>query len=207
MNFREFPDRELVQFCLQGNQQSWFEFMRRFHSLIAGVVARTIRRSMKPDSSLVDDLVIDAFAKLCMNNYKALRELEWPHENAFRGFLKVVASNVAQDHLRKRKAQKRDKEEEQLDELHDHAAVGVDPSEGVEHSVMIQQLVRCLEKIAGAEPDFQRSLAMFLLYFKWGVTAKDISRVYSLGLKSVENNLSRLARIAKTNCLGGWANG
>jgi hypothetical protein len=42
---------------------------------------------------------------------------------------------------------------------------------------------------------------MFLLYFGHKVTAMEISRVYKLDVRIVENTVARLARVARTRCI------
>ncbi len=200
MNLREISDQELVELCLQeGNQpEAWAEFLRRFQPLIAGVTSKTIRRWMPPNPSLVDDLVQTVLRKICDNNCRAIRSFRWEHENAFRGFLKKVSSNVVQDHFRKYPPAR---VETELEEAGPNALSSRDLTHGVDMEIMIQQLISCLQKLLQAEVDCKRSLAMFLLYYHHGLTAKQISRLYPLTIKSVENNLLRLVRLARGHCL------
>ena len=108
MDPRELSAQELLQLCLQsGDQAAWLEFVRRFQPLIAGVVIKTIRHWTNPTPALVDDLVQDTYLKLCVNNFRALREFDFQHDHALFGFLKKVASNVVQDHFRSSYSQKR----------------------------------------------------------------------------------------------------
>jgi hypothetical protein len=71
----------------------------------------------------------------------------------------------------------------------------------VEHKVLLQQLARCLESVLKEEEHLRRSVAMFLLYFGHKVTAMEISRVYKLDVRIVENTVARLARVARTRCI------
>src|SRR6185312_6284733 len=99
----------LLQSCLISNDvELWAEFFQRSHPLIAAVICKCVRRwAGTVDWFLVDDLVQDTYLKLCANDYKALREFECDNENALFGFLKVVASNVVNDHFRSHCSQKR----------------------------------------------------------------------------------------------------
>src|ERR1700739_1058020 len=94
-------DRNLVELCLERNEDAWVELMRRYHLLIVKVSSRTIRRWFQPTPSLLDDLFKDVLVKICANEFRALRELEWRHDGTLRGLLQVVSSTVAQDHLRR----------------------------------------------------------------------------------------------------------
>jgi RNA polymerase sigma-70 factor (ECF subfamily) len=107
----------LLEQCLQASRDEllWTEFIRRSQPVIAGVVARTIRRWSRPTPALVDDLVQETYLKLFANNARALRRFVCHHENALYGFLKVVASNVVQDHFRSLYSQKRGSGHEEED--------------------------------------------------------------------------------------------
>lgn len=192
MNWQERSDRELVELCLQGNQEAWREFVRRFQPLIAGVVSRTIRRYRQPDRSLVDDLVGETFLKLWKNECRAMRTFQWQHENSFRGFLKVVSSNVVQDYFRKSREEV---------ELKEDVIRTENPMRSVERETLLRELVACLRKWTQDEPDCNRNLSMFLLFYRDGCTARQISGIYTVKLKAVENTLLRLVRITRQRCL------
>jgi RNA polymerase sigma factor (sigma-70 family) len=113
----------LLQQCLKVSRDEllWTEFIRRSQPVIAGVVIRTVRHWSRPAPALVDDLVQETYLKLFGNNARALRHFVCHHENALYGFLKVVASNVVQDHFRSIYSQKRGsgREEESLDQANE----------------------------------------------------------------------------------------
>lgn len=199
MNWQAISDRELVESCLQDNQrEAWTEFLRRFQPLMAAVVAKTIRRWMPPNRSLVDDLVQSSLRKICDNNCRAMRSFRWLHENSFRGFLKVVSSNAVQDHFRKYPTTRI---EGDLEEVGPEALRTEASTRSVETEALVHKLVACLQRLLSSEADFNRDLAMFLLYYRYGLTAKEISSLYPLTLKAVENTLLRLVRIARTRCI------
>ena len=199
MNWPELSDRELVEMCLQSMQEeAWSEFLRRFQPLTAAVVTRTIRRWTRPSRNLVDDMVQSSLRKICDNNCRAMRGFRWLHENSFRGFLKVVASNVVQDHFRKYPPTR---VEEDLEEVGPEALKTETSTTRVETEALVHKLIACLQKLLGADADSKRDLAMFLLYYRYGLTAKEISGLYPLTIKAVENTLLRLVRIAKTRCI------
>ena len=199
MNTQELSDRDVVESCLRSNtEETWTEFLRRFQPLLAAVTAKTIRRWTRATPSLVDDLVQTSLRKLFDNNCRAMRGFRWLHDNSFRGFLKVVASNIVQDHFRKYPPTRVEEDLEQVspDLLKTEAS-----SQRVETEALVDRLVSCLQKLLIAEADLKRDLAMFLLYYRYGLTAKEISGLYHLTVKAVENTLLRLVRIAKARCL------
>ncbi|HEX2329785.1 MAG TPA: sigma-70 family RNA polymerase sigma factor [Candidatus Angelobacter sp.] len=202
MNWRELPDRELVERCLAGDELAWREFLRRFNRLLRGVVFKTLTRKIQNPLHLVDDLVQDAFRRLTMDSCRPLRGLEWRHEKALPGLLKATASTAVLDYLRKIEAGRRDVDKEvALDTPGVDVAASAPFDREVEHKVLLQQLARCLESVLKEEEHLRRSVAMFLLYFGHKVTAMEISRVYKLDVRIVENTVARLARVARTRCI------
>lgn len=200
MNLPDASDRELVELCLQdgGQEQAWTEFLRRFQPVIARVVASAIRRRIQPTRNLVDDLVQTTLRKLCDNNCRAMRIFRWQHENAFRGFLGVTSSNVVNDYFRKHPITRVEVDPDDVDPK----VLEVKPfTHGVEMEVFVEKLIGCLQKLLHAEDDCKRSLAIFLLYYRQGLTAKQISRLYPLTIKAVENTLLRLVRLARGHCI------
>ncbi|HXO38865.1 MAG TPA: sigma-70 family RNA polymerase sigma factor [Candidatus Acidoferrum sp.] len=204
MDPRKLSTQELVSYCLDSQDEAgWTEFVRRFQPLIAGVVNRCVCRRGRPNPPLVDDLVQDTFLKLCRNNYKALRNFEFQHDNAFFGFLKVVAANVAEDHYRREEADKHGggHEEENIEEAKIPLRFSPSSLKPAEMAILMGQLERCLTKLA-SEPNFARDHAIFWLYYRQGLTAKAIAELPAirLSVKGVESTLLRLTRFVKV-CL------
>lgn len=193
-------DRNLVELCLERNEDAWVELMRRYHLLIVKVASRIIRRWFRPTPSLLDDLFKDVLVKICTNEFRALRELEWRHEGTLRGLLQVVSSTVAQDYLRRCLAQSRSLHlEQQLEEfVHDRQVKGTHSA--VEHKILLRQLAGRLAQLIPPGPHRTRDIAMFLLYYAYRVTAAEIARLYHLGTKTVESKLLRLSRLARAHC-------
>jgi DNA-directed RNA polymerase specialized sigma24 family protein len=197
--WQEISDRNLVELCLERNEDAWLELMRRYHLLIVKVSSRTIRRWFNPTSSLLDDLFKDVLVKICANEFRVLREIEWRHEGTLRGLLQVVSSTVAQDYLRRYLAQSRSLHlEQQLEEfVHDREERTLHSA--VEHKILLRQIASRLAQLI-PEPNRTRDIAMFLLYFGYRVTAAELARIYHLGTKTVESKLLRLSRLARAHC-------
>lgn len=149
--------------------------------------------------SLLDDLFKDVLVKICANDFRTLRKLEWRHEGTLRGLLKVVSSTVAQDYLRRCLSLSRSLHlEQQLEEfVHDRQVK--DTHSTVEHKILLRQLAGRLAQII-PEPNRTRDIAMFLLYYGYRVTAAELARLYNLGTKTVESKLLRLTRLARRYC-------
>ena len=195
----EIPIRELLQLCLGTDaEKHWREFIRRTQPLIAGVIINTVRRWKQPAPTLVDDLIQDTHVKLFANDKKALRSIKNEHENAIFGFLKVVASNVVQDHFRK--------PENKADEVEVSDTVlppGPGEREQREFLDKKDEVKRILATLSSSET-YERDVAIFWLYYEQGYSAKEISFMSHLGLtlKGVEAVILRLTRYIRERLEG-----
>lgn len=202
----------------------WTEFIRRSQPVIVGVVTKTMRQWAQLTSGLVDDLVQETYLRLFANNARALRSFVCRHETALYGFLKVVASNVVQDHFRSACSQKRGSERWAESIEHDGSisrigeangpwaivrearqlgrvvATSVGVRNALEGHILLCQIDTSLKsQLSG--PTFSRDYSIFWLYYRDGLSAKAISRMPSirLGVKGVESLLLRLTRSVRVN--------
>jgi RNA polymerase sigma-70 factor, ECF subfamily len=203
MDLQKLSDQELLQHCLDSQDEAcWTEFVCRFQRVIAGVIHRSLRRSMHhyPDQALVEDLIQETFRKVCANNRKALRNFDFRDERALRKFLKTVASNAAEDHIRQRESERRGGGREEVDLEKVSAFVPANPGSQprAETETLMGEVERCLAERA-AEPNFARDSAIFWLYYRQGLTAKEIAALPDIGLsvKGVESTLLRLTRYVR----------
>jgi RNA polymerase sigma-70 factor (ECF subfamily) len=201
MDPQKLSAQELVRLCLEsGDQAMWTEFVRRFEPLIKGVVGKMLWHRGKFNCALADDLIQDAFLKICDKNYKALRKFEFRHEKALHRFLKVITMNTVEDYLRSRRNKKRNqgREEADLEQIQDTVPADCSHSRKIEQTLQCNQIFQCLEKHA-SEAHFARDYSIFCLYYRDGLTAKAISDLpgIGLGVKGVESALLRLIRIIR----------
>ena len=187
----EIPIRELLQLCLSTDaEEHWRKFVQRTQPLIASVIINTVRRWKQPAPSLVDDLIQNTYVKLLDNERKALRSIKNEYENAIFGFLKVVASNVVQDHFRK--------PINKADEVEISDAVlppGEDERERREFLDKKKEAQRILIRLSSSDT-YKRDESIFWFFYEQGYTAKEISLLPNVGLtvKGVEAVILRLTR-------------
>jgi RNA polymerase sigma-70 factor (ECF subfamily) len=184
----------VVQACLEsGDESAWGEFVRLFQPLIASVILRVMQRFGRPDRVLADDLVQEAYVRLCKDNCKALRSFEHRHEESIFAFVKVVAGSVAMDHFRARRAEKRAAEVETRND--EALTAGPAPPSNVHGSVLLSEIASHLELVTNSD----RDRAIFWLYYQQGYTAKDIASIPRMQLtaKGVESLLLRLTQAVR----------
>jgi len=203
MNWPELSDRKLVELCIEGNEDAWVEFLRRYRLLIIRVAAKTLRAAgVAPSVNLLEDMLQESLARILAKDMRALRELQWLHEGALRGLLQVTATNATRDWLRKKSSEKRDdSKEESLSELDLIVPAQGDLAATLGQKILLDQLANCLENLIRDEADCTRDVAIFRLFYGYRVTAADLARVYKMNIRKVENTLARLARLARVHCL------
>jgi DNA-directed RNA polymerase specialized sigma24 family protein len=198
-HWHDVSDRQLVGFCLQNMEEAWAELLRRYHRLILGVLIKTIPASLRW-SSLLLDLSQEVLAKICANSCRALREFEWRHDGSLRGLLQVISSTVAQDYLRRSLTRRRDvRRELPLDEFR-HDRKPHDSHSAIDRKILLEQLARRLGQRIQHEPNRTRDIAMFLLYYGYGLRSVELAKLYRLKTKTVENKLAKFCRLVRMHC-------
>jgi len=165
---------------------AWEEFVAGTRPLVAGIAGRAARQWNVHDASYVDDLVQDIYLKLSQVARSGMREFAVGDEGLL-PYIKATAANTARDSLRARFASKRGAYA--TVELDDHLAKLADCLErhGMDRKVLVRQLDDLLEGSA-------REQAIFWLYYRQGLTAKEIAAVPAacLTAKGVESLLHRM---------------
>lgn len=192
----------LVRACVEtGEPAAWEEFIQRSHPVISAVVLRTALRWGDP--SRIDDLVQDTYLKLCSNGARILREFEFRHADALFGFLKVVATNVVNDHFKllnrvKRGAGNTSEEPAGVESI--PATNPADTLSPTEREILLNEIDDLLRSRA-PEPGHERDRAIFWLYYRQGLSARAIASIPSVGLstKGVESVIVRLTRLVREN--------
>jgi RNA polymerase sigma-70 factor (ECF subfamily) len=191
-SYSSLTSQELVNQCVDSSRsEPWVEFVRRFHPVVATVIARVADRWGESSTALVDELIQETYLKLCADGCRLLRQFVGPPDS-FYGYLKVVASRVAMDHFRSSGA----REKERFGELDADLDQISQPS--IEREILLRELEEVIERIT----DSERDKLIFRLYFQQGYTAQEIARIPEIGLstKSVESCLQRF-RIQLRNYL------
>jgi len=158
-------------------------------------------RHESPDKALVDDLIQETYLKICANECNLLRTFTPRNSESAFGFLKVVATSVAQDFFKTRLAQKRapDMTASSVDEADPPTLKNTQHAlNHAERSVLLNQIDRKLRAMVPAG-ELQRARTVFWLYYRSGLTASAIASLPALGLttKGVESLLFRLTRLVR----------
>lgn len=209
MDYAALSPEELVLACLKmGNEPAWREFVRRFQPIIAAVVLRVARRFGEYSSQVVDDIVQDTYLKLCRDDAAALRNFQSFHDDAIYGFIKVFAANLAYDHFKSCRSQKRGGavvpsagDCENVEHLPGTAKSG---AEQMDRELLIREIGACLCSLDSG-PNTERDRRVFWLYYRTGLSASAIAALPTVGLttKGVESTLLRLTRQIRAQLVEG----
>jgi RNA polymerase sigma-70 factor (ECF subfamily) len=189
---------ELLQGCLQtGESVLWDEFVRRSEPMITAVVRKKLN-GLKLCFGLQQDLVQDTYLKLCTDNFRALRQFTPQHAYALFGFLKIVASNTVHDYFRSSCAIKRGNAVEEVSLVDNARTPFCDISERVERKILMREIEACLA-MAISGPNLIRDRTIFRLHYRYGMSAKEISKIDAIGLsvKGVESTLFRIIQLLR----------
>jgi len=203
VDYTSIPLAELIDACARGENAAWKEFIQRYGRIIAITAARIARCWGEDCPDAVDDLVQDTYLKLSADKARVLRGFRFDNPDAIFGFLKflkVVTRNVVNDVFKKHNATKRNGGiTVPFDEELGHGAVAAGPTRLTtsERKLLLAEVYADLG--AKLPPETRdRDLTIFLLYFRRGLTAKQIAGLSpGLTVKGVESVLHRLIQLVR----------
>jgi RNA polymerase sigma-70 factor (ECF subfamily) len=199
--------KDVVCLCAGAcDDEAWEEFVSRVGRPIGLTIMRTVSLWGEPSQSLVEDLIQATYLKLWENGCRLLRDFAIQHPEAILGYLKKTAANATHDYFKHGHSQSSggdqlhvstsDVEPEAGQEIHgsqDKIAFGVFLNEIDEH------LKRCL-----TGPDQERDHTIFWLYFRQGMSTKEIASLPTIGVgaKGVGSVIERLKHSIREQILG-----
>ena len=182
----ESPE-DLLRACADlRHAQAWDRFLSRFNPLIVSTVVRTIRRYGFDRAGLSDDLAQEVYLKFSANRARVLREFKPRYPGAVFGYLRVIAANVVHDHFKSK--------------LGKHPVESRLPKDLPEtDEAEWRLLLRDIDDLLGKSPISGRDRQIFWLYYRQGMSAKEIAAISSLNLtiKGVESVIVRLNQLVR----------
>lgn len=200
MDYSTISAEELALACFRTRDESaWAEFVRRFHTLIAGVALRVARQWGEASPQVVDDLVQETYLKLCADRPRLMQNFASAHENSVYGYIKVFTANLSHDHFKASHSLKRGGAavftsrdcENPIEALPGAAS----PAGTADRKVLIREVDACLRGVTEGS-NSERDRRVFWLYYRAGLTASAIAALPMIGVnvKGVESILQRLTR-------------
>jgi len=182
----ESPEDLLRECANLRHSQAWERFLSRFNPLIVATVVRTIRRYGFDHAGLSDDLAQEVYLKFSANRAKVLREFKPRYSGAVFGYIRVIAANVVHDHFKSKAGKCPDR--------------SPSPDDGAARDETEWRLVlREIDDLLRKPPTGERDRQIFWLYYRQGMSAKEIAALSSLDLsiKGVESVIVRLNQLVR----------
>jgi RNA polymerase sigma-70 factor, ECF subfamily len=188
------------------DDEAWEEFISRVGRPISLTIMRTASLWGEPSRSLVEDLVQVTYLKLWEDGCRLLRDFAIQHPEAVLGYLKKTAANATHDYFKHGHSQSSggDKPHVSTNDVDPEAGKEVHGSlEKIAFGVFLNEIDEHLKRgLTG--PDQERDRTIFWLYFRQGMSTKEIASLPTIGLgaKGVGSVLERLKHGIREHILG-----
>lgn len=205
--YSSLPLKDVVCLCAGPcDNEAWEEFTSRVGKPISLVIMRTASLWGKPSRPLVEDLTQATYLKLWEGGCRLLRDFAIQRPDGILGYLKKTAANATHDFFKHGHSQSSGGDQ------HHVSTSDVDPEAGIEGhgsqekiafgvflNEIDEHLKRCL-----TGPDQERDRMIFWLYFRQGMSTREIASLPTIGLsaKGVGSVLERLKHGIREQILG-----
>ena len=170
-------DAELVRGLLAGSQRAWRDLSTRHGGTIDRCIQRVLGRFRAVASSEdVAEVHASLICQLLANDMHKLRSFDPGRGHALGGWLALLATNAAWDHLR---SVRRDANRSTLTEIESLSSSEPDPFESFERS---QRAALVERLVAGFSKKDQQFL---MLYFRDGLEPEEVAARMGISVKTV----------------------
>jgi RNA polymerase sigma-70 factor (ECF subfamily) len=207
MRYSSLSLKDVVCLCAgPRDDEAWEEFVSRVGKPIGLTIMRTAGRWDEASRSLVDDLVQLTYLKLWEDGCRLLRDFAIQHPEAVLGYLKKTAANVTSDYFKHVHCQSSgggkphvptsDVDPEAGNEVHGS-------QERIAFEVFLKEIDEHLKHCLTG-PDQERDRTIFWLYFRQGMSTKEIASLPTIGLtaKGVGSVIERLKHDIREQIVG-----
>jgi len=189
--------QEVICLCAGArDDEAWEEFVSRVGKPISLTVMRTASLWGEPSRSLVEDLTQVTYLKLWEDGRYLLRDFAMQHPEAILGYIKKTAANATHDYFKHGRSQSSggDHRHVSTSDIDLEAGKEVDGSqEKMAFGVILNEIDDHLKRgLTG--PDQERDRMIFWLYFRQGMSTREIASMPAIGLstKGVGSVIERL---------------
>jgi RNA polymerase sigma-70 factor, ECF subfamily len=199
--------QEIVCLCAgsDADDEAWEEFVSRVGKSISLTILRTATLWREPSPSLVEDLTQVTYLKLWEDGCRLLRDFALQHPEAILGYIKRTAANATHDHFKHRRSQSAGGHKPHV------STSDVDPEAGeqvrgsqdkIAFGVLLREVDDHLKRgLTGS--DHERDRMIFWLYFRQGMSTKEIASLPAVGLsvKGVGSVIERVKHCIREQIL------
>ena len=199
--------QDLVCLCAGPcDDAAWKEFVERVGKSISLSVLRTASLWGEPSRSQVEDLVQVTYLKLWEDNCRLLRDFAIQNPDGILAYLKKVAANATHDYFRHGRSQSAGGNEAHLSTSDVDVEAGKEvhgSQDRIAFEILLNQIDEHLKRhLVGA--DQERDRTIFWLYFRQGMSSKEIASLPTIGLgpKGVGSVIERLKQCIREQIAG-----
>jgi RNA polymerase sigma-70 factor (ECF subfamily) len=202
--------KDVVCLCAgPGDEEAWAEFVSRVGRPLRMVIARTASIWGDTSTATVEDLIQATYLKLWEGGRHLLREFAIERPDAILGYLKKTAANAAHDYFKHGRSQSAGGATEHVStfDIEPEARQGSAGSEQtIALDIFLSEIDAHLQRSLTG-PDADRDRTIFWLYFRQGLSTKEIASLPGIGLgtKGVGSVIERLKHSIREQILS--ANG
>lgn len=195
--YSSLPLRDVICLCAGPcDDEAWEEFVSRVGKPISLTVMRTASVWGEPSRSLVEDLTQVIYLKLWEDGCRLLRDFAIQHPEAILGYIKKTAANATHDYFKHGHSQSSggNKPHVSTSDVDLEAGKEVQGSqEQIAFGVFLTEIDDHLKRSLTG-PDQERDRMIFWLYFRQGMSTKEIASMPTIGLstKGVGSVIERL---------------
>ena len=199
--------KEVVCLCAGPcDDAAWEEFVARVGKPISLTIMRTASLWGEGSRSVVEDLVQATYLKLWEDGCRLLRDFSVQHPEGILAYLRKIAANAAHDHFKHGHTQSGggDNPHVSTTDIEPEAGKEIDGSEEkIAFGVFLNEIDDHL-KASLTGPDGERDRMIFWLYFRQGMSSKEIASLPTIGLgaKGVGSVIERLKHCVRKQIVG-----
>jgi len=198
--------KDIVCLCAKHcNEDAWKEFISRVGRPISLTVMRTASLWGANSASVVQDLVQTTYLKLWENGCALLQDFAVQQPESIVGYLKKIAANATHDYFKHSHSQSSGGDRPHVSTFDAEPEAGED-THGSEERIafgLFRDEIDGLLRRSLHGPDRDRDRTIFWLYFRQGMSTKEIASLPALGLsaKGVSSVLERLKHAIREQIL------
>jgi RNA polymerase sigma factor (sigma-70 family) len=199
--------QDIISLCATDcDNEAWEEFVSRVSTPLSITILRTASRWGTPSRSLVEDLMQVTYLKLWEGGRESLRKFAQERPEAILAYLKRTAANATHDYFKHSHSQSSggDKTHFSTSDFDPEAGDKVHGSaERIDRAVFLKEIELLLKRCLTG-PDQERDRTIFWLYFRQGMSTKEIASLPTIGLgtKGVGSVIERLKLSIRDQILG-----
>jgi len=205
--YSSFSLKEIVFLCAGDcNEEAWEEFVSRVGRPISLTIIRTASLWGATSAALVQDLIQITYLKLWEDGCRLLRDFAAQHPEHILGYLKKIAANATHDYFKHSHSKSSGGDVPHVSTSDIEPEVGKDvqgSEDGIAFGVFLDEVDELLKRSLTG-PDQERDRAIFWLYFRQGMSTKEIASLPSIGLgsKGVGSVIERLKQRIREQITG-----